>query len=98
MGTHFAPPFAIITMDSIEREALKFLSEVHNFNPTVYKRYIDDIFLGPITNIHEAKKIHEVFNKINDSIQFTLEVPDKDQFLSFLDIEIRIQNKIQYKW
>ena len=97
MGAHFAPPFAVITMEVIEREALKIISEVHDINLSVYKRYIDDCILGPVTDIETAKMIHETFNSINKNIQFTLEYPDKNQFLSFLDIEVRIRNKIEYK-
>lgn len=98
MGAHFAPPFAIITMQRIEREALKSLEEKYNFVPTLYKRYIDDILIGPITRSAFVNKIGEVFNSINKNIQFTLEIPEKEHFLSFLDIDLRIQNGVEYKW
>ena len=38
MGAHFAPSFAIIFMNHIEKTALSKLS----FAPAIYKRYIDD--------------------------------------------------------
>jgi uncharacterized protein YaaR (DUF327 family) len=94
----FAPPFAIITMERIEGEALKFLKEQFNFVPGVYKRYIDDILIGPVARTEFVNKIGEIFNSINKSIQFTVEVPEAGHFLSFLDIDIRIQNGLEYKW
>ena len=40
VGTHFAPPFAVIFMDYIENIALTTL-EAKNIKPRFYKRYID---------------------------------------------------------
>ena len=97
MGAHFSPPFAIITMSRIENEALERLEKSH-IKPKIYKRYLDDILLGPIKE-NLATVILDTFNSIQSEIQFTVEVPPKNEFLAFLDIAIRIKdNNIQYKW
>jgi len=98
MGAHFAPPFAIIVMDRLESEALKNLSYECNFTPLVYKRYIDDILIGPVSQAINVTNIVKCFNAVNKSIQFTAEVPQKEEFLSFLDIDIRIRKTVEYKW
>ena len=41
IGTKFAPPYACIFMDQIETKFLR----TQNFQPMVWFRYIDDIFL-----------------------------------------------------
>jgi len=99
MGAHFSPPFAIITMNRIENEALTKLKNT-SIVPLVYKRYIDDIIIGPITHEENTfKKIIETFNSINPSIQFTIDIPDRGDSLKFLDIEIYIdKNGLHYEW
>ena len=100
MGTHFAPPFAIITLDKIEGEALRLLGEKQNVRPEMYVRYIDDILLGPFSRDTALfDKILETFNSINSSIQFTLEVPKTSEPINFLDISIFIvENSIRHTW
>ena len=45
------------------------------------------------------KNILEIFNAVNDSIQFSLEVPEKGEALNFLDLAITIEDKkIDYGW
>ena len=100
MGAHFSPPFAIIFMHNIEAEALSRLKTTHNFSPTVYARYIDDVILGPV---HRDNNILEIilktFNAVNRSIDFTMEVPKVDEPLNYLDISISIHNDgIEYEW
>ena len=96
MGAHFAPPFAIITMSQIEEEALERLKN-NGMVPKIYKRYLDDILLGPV-KADMVNEILDTFNSIQESIQFTVEVPEENEFLAFLDIAIRIKDQIQYKW
>lgn len=100
MGAHFAPPFAIITMHKIETIALQTLAAKHEFFPSVYVRYIDDILIGPVDRHNDFSEIIlEVFNSINDSICFTLEAPSQDNKINFLDLSIKIgQNKVYYTW
>lgn len=97
MGTHFSPPFAIIYMNSIEQTALEKLNN-DNVCPTFYKRYIDDIILGPFSrDSNLLSRILNTFNSINDNIQFTVEIPTTDN-LNFLDISISVSKKLTYKW
>ena len=98
MGAHFGPLFAVITMSKLENAALKSLQAKSKFNPAIYKRYIDDILIGPIDrNSNLSQIILETFNKENEDIKFTLEIPDNA--LSFLDMAIEIkQGKIEYSW
>ena len=98
MGAHFAPPFAIITMSKIENAALQSLREKSEFKPAIYVRYIDDILIGPIDkNSNLPQTILETFNKVNEDIKFTLEIPDKA--LNFLDLAIKVKHgRIEYSW
>ena len=96
MGAHFAPPFAILMMHKLETEALSRLA----IKPKLYKRYIDDIILGPYKRDDaEIPNILNTFNAINSSIQFTIDIPPVNQPLHFLDISIAIGvGKINYTW
>ena len=98
MGSHYGPPFAIITVHFIETEALKRL-RILGIKPPIYYRYIDDIIMGPFEHdMSIYNKILNCFNSINDNIQFTIEVPENNT-LNFLDISIFItDNKICYAW
>ena len=58
---------------------------------------MDDILLGPV-KADMVNEIMDTFNSIQESIQFTVEVPEENEFLAFLDIAIRIKDQIQYKW
>ena len=100
MGAHFAPPFAIVVMHTIETQALKILNDTMNICPDIYTRYIDDILLGPfIYDEPIFQKILHVFNSINKSLQFTLEVPRPSEHMHFLDLDIIINDgKISHTW
>lgn len=96
MGCRFAPAFAIIFLHHVETKALQSLT----FVPKVYKRYIDDVIIGPIENdetvIEEVKK-H--FNEVLPEIKFTVEVNPPEIGLNFLDLTLLTGNhKIEYKW
>ena len=98
MGTHFSPPFAIIYMHRIEQTALEKLFD-ENITPSLYKRYIDDIILGPFPrNPNLLKRILDTFiNSVDENIQFAIEIPKTD-FLNFLDINISVSDKLTYHW
>lgn len=99
MGAHFAPPYAIIVMHLIETQALSCLEE-NLISPKIYKRYIDDCILGPFPRNNDMfNQILNAFNSVNDKIQFTMDIPDLNCPLNFLDISINIiHQKIDYSW
>ena len=100
MGAHFSPPFAIIFMHELESKALSILKNKLEIIPKLYARYNDDIIFGPFErNSNIFKKILDVFNSIDDNIQFTMEIPNNDKPLNFLDISITINNNtVDYEW
>ena len=99
MGAHFAPPFAILTMHKVEIEALIKLENKLHIVPDIYKRYLDDVILGPLRHDAPLEDILRVFNSINPSIQFSLEAPKRGEPLQFLDISIFIGEKcLDYGW
>lgn len=101
MGAHYSPLFAIIYMNSVEEKALQVLKQDHGIEPLLYKRYVDDVIMGPFDtlDLSATNKITKVFNSIDESIQFTVEVPGVDRKLSFLDISIYLsEDGISYDW
>ena len=100
MGAHYASIFAIIFMDSIETEALRILKLNHDFEPIIYKRYVDDIILGPLPpDPHLFDMIKSVFNSIDKSIQFTLDSPGPNGKLNFLNLSIYLENNtVHFDW
>ena len=99
MGARFAPPFAIISMHCIETEALIKLSDI-GIHPRLYLRYIDDIILGPVpfdTVVHND--ILSCFNAVNQHIQFTMEAPEPNTWLPFLDLQLNFNNgHLNFRW
>ena len=85
IGTKFAPPYACIFMDYIEREFLK--SE--QIQPWIWFRYIDDIvFIGKASE----KGVDEFLNRLNSfhpNLRFTHE--RSRESLNFLDVIVKIQ-------
>ena len=57
-------------------------------------------FLAVLRRLNKlAEDILDAFNSVNDKIQFTVDVPEHNAAISFLDIEIKIVNRgIEYKW
>ena len=98
MGSHYAPAFAIIYMNHIENMALNKLSSSHNIQPCLYKRYIDDIIMGPFPNEPSIlNSILDIFNSVSANIKFSIDVP-MNNVLNFLDISISIaNNQIKYE-
>lgn len=82
MGSPLSPIVSNLVMEDVEKRALSKLS----FKPILYKRYVDDILtVIPTNNITE---LFNIFNSIDDSIQFTLET-EKNNKINFLDLEIQ---------
>ena len=97
MGARFAPPFAIIVMDFVETLALaKIKSE---YDVPLFVRYIDDIFIV-VPDEMDITFLVDTFNSIHKNIQFTIEHPDKDGYIAFLDTEVKLNyhNIFTYKW
>ena len=91
MGSHFAPPFAVIFLHKIETQALQVIAETYDLVPEIYARYIDDIILGPLNrNSPLNSQILQAFNSINSDMKFTLEVPEIGKPLNFLDMSIYV--------
>lgn len=92
MGQSTSAVLADIVMEDIELQIM----ERTPFLIYVYKRYADDSFLiVPRENIND---ILDVFNGVNPSVQFDLEV-EQDQCLNFLDMTLMSKNgKIMCKW
>ena len=86
MGTKCAPTFANIFMGSIEEDFLELIQNQGNPMPSVWIRYINDIFvIWP----HSEEQFLEFFNKLNDhhaTIKYTHEI--SNQAVYFLDINI----------
>jgi hypothetical protein len=101
MGARFAPPFAIIYMAALEIMAIHNLKDA-GYQIEYYTRYIDDTLM--IMQINEAEMINKdeilsIFNNITPEIQFTIEMPNTNERLPFLDVELYIKdNNIQYGW
>ena len=89
MGTKMAPACANIYMDAIEKS---FLSSSPQ-KPSVYYRYIDDIFLLWPHGNDSLTHFFEHANNIQQNIQFTHECSKTT--LPFLDVSFQItQNQI----
>ena len=97
MGSHYAPPFAIIYMHSIETKALSILFSEFQYlksREILYKRYIDDCIFGPFKrNDVNLNRILDIFNSVDEDIKFTLEVPCNGR-LNFLNLTIWILSLI----
>ena len=85
IGTKFAPLYACIFMDYIEREFLK--SE--KIQPWIWFRYIDDIFFIWTTSEKELDKFLNHLNSFHPNLRFTHE--RSRESLNFLDVIVKIQ-------
>ena len=87
MGNPIAPQSAIIFMNFIEQ---KLLSEFQTVK-LQWKRYLDDCFLIYPSHLNCAE-ILNIANLIHRSIKFTMELPNGEGFLPFLDCEVKLHN------
>ena len=90
IGTKFAPLYACIFMDQVES---KFL-QTQKFQPLVWFRYIDDIFLIWTHGENSLKNLMTEINNFNPNIKFTYEFSKAS--INFLHLNIKLSNgKIQ---
>ena len=64
-----------------------------SFTPRLYRRYIDDIIMGPL--VHDDNFFIDIvttFNSVVPEINFTIEAPNPDGWLPFLDFKVKIIN------
>ncbi|EYC33600.1 hypothetical protein Y032_0002g888 [Ancylostoma ceylanicum] len=91
MGNRIAPILAIIFLDHIERATLT--SRI-----LLYKRYIDDVFVIGTTEM-EVEATLEKLNAFDPYASFTIERPDNEGYLSFLNTKIRLSGgQKEYVW
>jgi len=86
MGTKMAPPYAVIFLASLED---KFLNDCL-FKPSLYVRYIDDIFIIWPHGHNKLVEFHNSLNLIHPDIKLDLQYSD-DQ-VSYLDTTVKIIN------
>ena len=73
-------------MHHIEKVALSEL----RCKPLLYKRYIDDVILGPFPHDQDIfEQVLGEFNMVTPDINFTMETPGPMEWLPFLDIKIK---------
>ena len=89
MGTPFAPNYANIFMAEIEKNILE--NPPQNKRPTLWKRFIDDIFM---VWLHGHTALHQFLEHINclhETIKFTAQLSEKE--ISFLDTIIYVNKE-----
>ncbi|EYC19331.1 hypothetical protein Y032_0024g1025 [Ancylostoma ceylanicum] len=89
MGNRIAPLLAIIFLDHIEKISLT--SEI-----LLYKRYIDDVFVIGTTKM-DVEAALERLNDFDPRVSFTIERPDDNGYLPFLNTRVRITSG-QKEW
>ena len=87
MGSPLAPTMASIFLASLEKKIASF----QGMKPTVYKRYVDDIFLIFENQRHVDPFLHYM-NSLHKNIVFTCET-EKKSSLAFLDLLIQRKEK-----
>ena len=90
MGSSLGPLLANVYMAHLEEEFI--LKSSQSFNPTMYRRYVDDTFCLFREREH-ATKFLEFINSIDLAIQFEMEDEDR---LSFLDTVIKRSSNNPY--
>ena len=86
MGTRCAPNYAIIFMAELEKDYLNTCT----LKPTLWKRYIDDIFMIWQHGSEELNIFLEQLNNFHPSIKFTEE--HSNEGLPFLDTYIYLED------
>ena len=86
MGTRLAPSFANIFMYHFEEQHVY----PYPYKPTLWLRYIDDIFMVWDHGLDELNKFIQHLNTSMDSIKFTTEISDSE--LNFLDVKVSVNN------
>jgi hypothetical protein len=83
MGTKCAPSLAISFMHEFEQKFLK----TYPITPSVWWRYIDDIFLIWPHSRQELNSLIMALNSQHNTIKFTSDISDKE--IHFLDVTVR---------
>ena len=92
MGTKMAVAFANIFMADIETQ---IDSQSVPVKPTVWKRYIDDIFpLWDTSNLHDIERFIEQANSYNPTIKFMAEISNAET--TFLDKVVYKGNRFHH--
>ena len=85
IGTKFAPPYACIFMDYIERKFLKN----EQIQSCIWFRYIDDIFFVWTASENELDESLNRLNSFHPNLRFIQE--RSRESLNFLDVNVKIQ-------
>lgn len=86
MGTQMAPSYMNIYMDDLEKPMLASIKKIHV--PSIWQRYIDDIFSIWPYGGERLKTFLKAINEFHPSIKFTPEWSPKS--VSFLDTKISL--------
>ena len=86
MGTRLAPSFANIYMNHFEDNFVY----PYPHKPTVWYRYIDDIFMIWDHGRDELNKFIPHLNTSSESIKFTSEISGTE--LNFLNVKVKMEN------
>ena len=93
MGNNLAPMLAIIYMHKLDQLIIE-----KSEGAVSLKRYIDDIFAVLHSDRINADKLLEIANSLNQAIKFTLEMPNNNNELPFLDTLVTLdQTSTQFK-
>lgn len=84
MGAPISPILVELLMDFI-LDKIQVLMETHSKRIRVLKKYVDDLFL--LLPKGKVNEILEIFNSVDDRIQFTFEL-EKDNRIPFLDMMV----------
>ena len=96
MGTKMGPSYACLFMGHLEDT---FFSTYNGIKPSLYLRYIDDIFGIFPSDINDFNNFYAAFNDFHNSVNFTKET---GQTVNFLDVKFtlngdKIDTTIFYK-
>ena len=86
MGTKMGPGYACLFMGKFEQDFLRNVS----FQPLLWKRFIDDIFMIWTHGEDKFNSFFEKINSIHPSIKF--EAQKSTTCISFLDVSVKLNN------
>ena len=86
MGNRLSETLAILAMDRFERT---FIYQNPYPSLTIYARFIDDIGTV-VNNPNEAQLLLTYLNSKHPTIKFELELPNDDDYLPILDVQIKL--------
>lgn len=88
MGAPLSPVLADLIMELVEENCFQKI----NFPVQFFYRYVDDILT--CVPIDKISKMLEIFNSFHNKLQFTIENEKPVRTISFLDVELSIQDNI----